>query len=81
MFKGSTIAFARLALLLTVSWLSACTPSQLLIHRAADLWTAQGQAEEEDIGLAREASAFYLKASEALLRQTPGHLPLAESVA
>jgi predicted anti-sigma-YlaC factor YlaD len=43
--------------------------------------TAQGQAEEEDIGLAREASAFYLKLSESLLRQSPGHLALAESVA
>jgi predicted anti-sigma-YlaC factor YlaD len=33
------------------------------------------------MGLAREASAFYIKVSESLLRQTPGHLPLAETVA
>ena len=81
MFKGSTIPFTKLAVLLAASLVVACTPRQLLVNRAADLWTAQGQAEEEDIGLARESSAFYLKASESLLRQTPGHLPLAESVA
>jgi len=61
--------------------LSACVPRQLLVNGAADALTAQGQAEEEDIGLAREASAFYLKLSESLLRQSPGHLALAESVA
>ena len=61
--------------------LSACVPRQLLVNGAADALSAQGQAEEEDIGLAREASAFYLKLSESLLRQSPGHLALAESVA
>lgn len=61
--------------------LSACMPRQLLVNSAADALTAQGQAEEEDIGLAREASAFYLKLSESLLRQSLGHLALAESVA
>lgn len=66
---------------MVASLLSACMPRQLLVNSAADALTAQGQAEEEDIGLAREASAFYLKVSESLLRQTPGHLPLAETVA
>jgi predicted anti-sigma-YlaC factor YlaD len=70
-----------MGLLLLASLLGACMPRQLLVNSAADALTAQGQAEEEDIGLAREASAFYLKVSESLLRQTPGHLPLAESVA
>ena len=70
-----------LAMLLLGICLSACVPRQLLVNSAADALTAQGQAEEEDLGLAREASAFYLKLSESLLRQTPGHLPLAESVA
>ena len=70
-----------LAVLLLAIGLSACVPRQLLINSAADALTAQGQAEEEDLGLAREASAFYLKLSESLLKQTPGHLPLAESVA
>lgn len=82
--KNLTHAAARwhlLGVLLMASLLSACMPRQLLVNSAADALTAQGQAEEEDIGLAREASAFYLKVSESLLRQTPGHLPLAESVA
>ena len=70
-----------LGLLLLTLGLSACVPRQLLVTSAADALTAQGQAEEEDMGLAREASAFYLEMSESLLRQTPGHLPLAESVA
>lgn len=74
--------FFRLTLwLLLACGLSACVPRQLLLNSAADAWTAPGQVEEEDIGLAREASAFYLKLSETLLRQTPGHLPLAETVA
>jgi hypothetical protein len=70
-----------LCLLCMACVLSACMPRQLLVNSAADALTTQGQADEEDIGLAREASAFYLKVSESLLRQTPGHLPLAESVA
>ena len=75
-------ALGRLfTVVMVASLLSACMPRQLLVNSAADALTAQGQAEEEDIGLAREASAFYLKVSESLLRQTPGHLPLAETVA
>ena len=70
-----------LGMLVMASLLGACMPRQLLVNSAADALTAQGQAAEEDLGLAREASAFYLKLSESLLRQTPGHLPLAESVA
>lgn len=70
-----------MALLVLACGLSACVPRQLLVNGAADALTAQGQAEEEDIGLAREASAFYLKLSESLLRQSPGHLALAETVA
>lgn len=81
MFRNlSRVCTALLGLLLACG-LSACMPRQLLLNSAADAWTAQGQAEEEDMGLAREASAFYIKVSESLLRQTPGHLPLAETVA
>lgn len=69
------------AVLVLACLLAACVPRQLLVNEAADALSAQGQAEEEDIGLAREASAFYLKLSESLLRQSPGHLALAESVA
>jgi len=37
-------------------------------------------SHEDDLQLAREASAFYLKFSESVLKETPGHLKLAESV-
>jgi hypothetical protein len=53
----------------------------MLVRGVADELAGQGLAEEEDLQLARESSAFYLKLSESLLRQTPGHLALAESVA
>jgi predicted anti-sigma-YlaC factor YlaD len=81
MFSGISHRFAVFAVLALASLLCACVPRQLLVNGAADALSAQGQAEEEDMGLAREASAFYLKLSESLLRQSPGHLPLAESVA
>ena len=61
--------------------LCACSPQSLLLRAAADQLAGQGQADEEDLLLARDASAFYLKLSESVLRQTPGHLPLAEAVA
>ena len=76
-----TAPWRLMGMLLMASLLCACMPRQLLVNSAADALTAQGQATEEDMGLAREASAFYLKLSESLLRQSPGHLPLAESVA
>jgi predicted anti-sigma-YlaC factor YlaD len=60
--------------------LSACSPKSLLVQGVADQLAAQGQAVEDDLVLAREASAFYLKLSESLLAQTPGHLGLAASV-
>ncbi|MEY4757931.1 MAG: hypothetical protein RJA34_2829 [Pseudomonadota bacterium] len=80
MFSG----FSRriLVVLLAISGLlSACTPRHLLVHSAADALATQGQSDEEDLGLAREASAFYLKLSESVLRLSPGHMKLAESVA
>jgi hypothetical protein len=61
--------------------LSACSPRLLLVRSVADELASQGQAVEEDLTLARDASAFYLKLSESLLRQTPDHLALAEAVA
>ena len=67
------------ALLLTL--LAACSPQALLLRSAADALASQGSAPEEDLELAREASAFYLKLSESALRAQPGHLPLAQAVA
>ena len=61
--------------------LAGCAPQTLLLRGVADQLSAQGSAAEDDLGLAREASAFYLKLSESVLIQTPGHLPLAVAVA
>ena len=47
----------------------------------ADALVMPGQSTEEDLYLARDASAFYLKLSEVVLYETPGNLRLAESVA
>ena len=51
----------------------------ILVQGLADGLASQGEGEE-DLQLAREASAYHLKLSEAVLRQTPAHLALAESV-
>lgn len=53
----------------------------MLVRRVADQLAAQGTAAEDDPVLAREAGAFYLKFSESVLSQEPGHLRLAEAVA
>ncbi|WP_374483600.1 TRAP transporter TatT component family protein [Zoogloea sp.] len=76
---------ARLArlvahLLLAVT-LSACSPTQLIVRGVADQLAAQGQSSEDDLELARDASAFYLKLSESVLQQQPDHAPLAAAVA
>jgi hypothetical protein len=60
--------------------LCACSPRQLIVQGVADELASQGSAPEEDIQLAREASAFYLKLSESILREAPGNLRLAEAV-
>jgi hypothetical protein len=59
--------------------LPACSVRHHLLQQAADE-ISQQSVEEEDIGLAREASAFYLKVAEGLLRSLPQHVPLAQSV-
>ena len=51
------------------------------MQRVADELAGQGSAPEEDLQLAHEASAFYLKLSESILRECPGNLRLAEAVA
>lgn len=61
--------------------LAACSPRQMIVGSVADELAAQGQSSENDLDLAREASAFYLKLSESVLRSDPGHRALAESVA
>lgn len=71
----------KLLILLTISiLLSACSPRYFIVQGVANELASQGQAVEDDLVLAREASAFYLKLSESVLRQTPGNLKLAEAV-
>jgi len=68
-------------LALTICVQGCASPRQLLLSGVADALAAQGQADEDDLLLARDAAPFYLKLSESLLRQTPDHVGLAESVA
>jgi predicted anti-sigma-YlaC factor YlaD len=61
--------------------LCAFSPRLMLVRGMADSLATQAQSEEDDLVLAREASAFYLKLSESLSNEVPDHLPLAESLA
>ncbi len=70
-----------LGLCLLLLSLSACSARHLIVQGMAGELAAQGQAPEDDLVLAREASAFYLKLSEALLREVPDNLPLSAAVA
>jgi hypothetical protein len=53
----------------------------MIISSVAEQLATQNLSKEDDLVLAREASAFYLKLSESLLQQSPGNLNLAEAVA
>ena len=66
--------------LLLLLLLSGCSTRQLALRGAADALAAQGQAPENDLQLAREASAFYLKLAESVLSEQPGHAALALAV-
>jgi len=75
-----THLLGMVALLLMLS-LTGCSPRQMVIGSLADSLASQGQAVENDLDLVRDASPFYLKLSESVLREQPGHAALAESVA
>lgn len=70
-----------LGLCLLLASLSACSARHLIVQSMANELAAQGQAPEDDLVLAREASAFYLKLSESLLREVPDNARLSEAVA
>jgi predicted anti-sigma-YlaC factor YlaD len=72
----SAISVGALALLL-----AGCSPRGLIVGGMADELAAQGAGAENDLELARDASPFYLKLSESVLRQRPEHGPLAVAVA
>jgi hypothetical protein len=68
--------------LLTLSLIcTACSPRHLVLQGIAEELAHQGQAPDDDLVLAREASGFYLKLPESLLREAPDSVPLAEAVA
>jgi len=70
-----------LAPILALVSLAACSPQQMVMRSVADELASQGQSAENDLELAREASAFYLKFSESVLRPQPDHTGLAAAVA
>ncbi|MDD5028235.1 MAG: hypothetical protein PHH58_01850 [Rhodoferax sp.] len=57
------LRFGRLTLLMA---LAVCSPRQLILQEAAGALATQGSATEDDLVLAREASAFYLKLTESV---------------
>jgi hypothetical protein len=59
---------------------SGCSVRPFVVDQTAQALSSQPMSAEDDLQLAREASAFYLKFSESVLKETPGHLKLAESV-
>jgi hypothetical protein len=61
-------------------FLSGCAIKSYAVDQAANVLAGQDLAAEDDLVLVREASAFYLKMSESLLRESPGNLKLAQSV-
>ena len=79
LLRRSTLS--TLVALLLASLFTACSPRQWVIGSVADELAAQGQSTETDLELARDAGAFYLKLSESVLGNDPGHRALAESVA
>lgn len=68
-------------LVLFIQVLTGCAVRPYVMDKAADALASQGLSNEDDIQLAREASAFYLKLTESVLRETPQNSKLAESVA
>jgi hypothetical protein len=77
---GSRLASAALAAILLVVGLSSCSIREAAIRGLADELASQGSAPESDLDLLREASAYHLKLSEAILREDPSHLALATAV-
>lgn len=66
---------------MVVLLLSGCAVRPYVLNQTADILSGQKLSDEDDLQLAREASAFYLKTAESVLGQTPSHLKLTEAVA
>ena len=72
--------FKALCCLCLLHILSGCAIRSYAVDQAANALAGQSLSAEDDLVLVREASAFYLKLSESLLRESPGNLKLAQSV-
>ena len=81
LLPGCRAAWRGLCLALLLASLGACSVRPFVVRSMADALATQSQAPEDDLVLAREASAFYLKLSESVLREAPDSLALAEAVA
>lgn len=79
--RGLPISIRLISLLALLLALSGCAVRPFVVDQTAQALSSQPVSSEDDLQLAREASAFYLKFSESVLKETPGHLKLAESVA
>lgn len=79
--NAATRALCLIGLTAMLMNLGACSTRQLIAQGVANELASQGNAPEEDLVLAREASAFYLKLSESLLREVPDNAKLAEALA
>jgi hypothetical protein len=79
--RGMPISYRSFPLLALVLVLHGCAIRPLVVDQTALALSSQPVSSEDDLQLAREASAFYLKFSESVLKEIPGHLKLAESVA
>jgi predicted anti-sigma-YlaC factor YlaD len=79
--RSAGLAFRAAGLAALLFGLVGCSPQSMLVRGVADQLASQGNAPEEDLVLAREASAFFLKVSESVLEKSPGHLGLAHTVA
>jgi hypothetical protein len=74
------VYFSPVLVLVFCVLLASCSTQSLVTRAMANALASQTQSNEEDLQLAREASAFYLKLSESVLDQTPAHTALATSV-
>lgn len=66
--------------LCAVMSLTGCSVQQMASRQLANGLSASDAAYEDDPLLVRDASPFYLKLSESVLRQQPDHVPLAVRV-
>ena len=69
----------RFALIALGCCLASCSIQNQLLQTAGNAVAIQGNADEEDLEIAQNASAFYIKLSESMLQKVPDNVPLALS--